>query len=91
VALGRLMSLSAAAGAQVLVETHSDHILNGIRLAVKEGVLHSDQAIVHFFSRNRETGIVKVETPRISRQGRLSFWPDGFFDQWEKSLDALLD
>ena len=91
VALGRLMSLTAATGVQVIVETHSDHILNGIRVAVKEGVLRPDQATVHFFKRDHDTGTAEVDTPRINPQGRLSFWPDGFFDQWDKSLDALLD
>lgn len=37
-AVARLTCAAAAAGTQVIVETHSDHILNGVRLAVKRGV-----------------------------------------------------
>ena len=33
-ALGTLISLAASGGTQVLLETHSDHVLNGIRLAL---------------------------------------------------------
>jgi predicted ATPase len=91
VAMGRLMALTAAIGVQVVVETHSDHVLNGIRIAVKQGVLPSGEALVHFFRRDAATGSAAIDSPVINEQGRLSFWPDGFFDQWDKSLDELLD
>ncbi len=91
VAMGRLMALTAAAGVQVVVETHSDHVLNGIRIAVKQGVLPPADALVHFFRRDAASGAAAIDSPAINEQGRLSFWPDGFFDQWDKSLDELLD
>lgn len=91
VAMGRLMALTAAAGVQVIVETHSDHVLNGIRIAVKQGILPPGDALVHFFRRDAATGSAAIDSPIINEQGRLSFWPDGFFDQWDKSLDELLD
>ena len=37
--MGRLLARVAAAGVQILVETHSDHVLNGLRLAVREQLL----------------------------------------------------
>ena len=91
VAMGRLMALTAAAGVQVVVETHSDHVLNGIRIAVKQGILKPEQSLVHFFRRDQASGAAVIDSPAINEQGRLSFWPDGFFDQWDKSLDELLD
>jgi predicted ATPase len=91
VVLGELLSLVAADGVQLLVETHSDHILNGIRLAVKNQRLLADSVALHFFTRSLKTGESDVQTPSILPDGRLSNWPKGFFDQWDKSLDALLD
>jgi len=90
VAMGRLMALAANTGVQVLVETHSDHVLNGIRLTVKNGELRPDQVAMHFFRRG-ENGVADIESPTMTGKGRLSFWPEGFFDQWDKSLDELLD
>lgn len=88
-AMGRLLALTAALGVQVIVETHSDHVLNGIRLAVKQGHLEPSRTLLHFFSRQPgEAGT--FETPTIAPDGRLSYWPSGFFDQWERSLDQLL-
>jgi predicted ATPase len=90
-AMGRLMALTAAAGVQVVVETHSDHVLNGIRLSIKERVLDPDSIATHFFTRNESTRAAAIESPSINQQGRLNFWPEGFFDEWDKSIDALLD
>ena len=88
--IGRLLALTAANNVQVIVESHSDHVLNGIRLAVKDGLLAPELAKLHFFSRNPGEAS-SYETPVLSAEGRLSYWPTGFFDQWEKSLDRLLD
>ncbi|MGF6227146.1 putative ATPase [Inquilinus ginsengisoli] len=90
VAIGRLLALTAAGGVQVIAESHSDHVLNGIRLAVKEGHLDPGNTMFHFF--HREPGNQSTfETPGLTKDGRLSYWPSGFFDQWERSLDQLLD
>lgn len=90
VAIGRLLALAAANRVQVIVETHSDHVLNGIRLAIKGGVLSPQRVKLHFFSRAPGRAS-EYETPVVGEDGRLSYWPEGFFDQWEKSLDRLLD
>ncbi|WP_082560734.1 AAA family ATPase [Caulobacter sp. Root487D2Y] len=90
VAIGRLLALTAAGGVQVIAESHSDHVLNGIRLAVKDGHLDAAATAFHFF--HREPGDQSTfETPSLTKEGRLSYWPSGFFDQWERSLDQLLD
>lgn len=89
-AIGRLLAAAAASGVQVIVETHSDHVLNGIRLAVKDSLLASEFVRLHFFSRDPGRAS-EYESPVLGPDGRLSYWPPGFFDQWERSLDRLLD
>ncbi|WP_089725370.1 AAA family ATPase [Candidatus Thiosymbion oneisti] len=86
--IGRLMALAAAAGVQVVVETHSDHVLNGIRIAVREGLLAPELAVFHYFTRT-EQGAVEIDSPRIDAEGKLDSWPEGFFDEGIKSLAAL--
>ena len=88
--LGRLMCLAAAGGTQVLVETHSDHVLNGVRIAAKEGVIERDRLRLHFFAR-APAGRMQVESPVVEANGRLSRWPHGFFDQWDLDLDRLVE
>lgn len=89
VAMGRLLAAAADHGAQIIVETHSDHVLNGIRIAVKQQQLDANHVKFHFFSRGSNFAS-EFETPILGSDGRLSYWPAGFFDQWENSLDQLL-
>lgn len=86
--IGRLIALVAAAGVQVILETHSDHVLNGIRIAVREGVLPAAEVALHYFSRS-DAGVVEVEKPRIDADGKIDKWPEGFFDEGIKSLASL--
>jgi predicted ATPase len=88
-AMARLTCAAAANGAQLVVETHSDHILNGVRLAVKRGLLPASDVVLHYFER-ADDGI-HIVTPELGSDGMLSEWPNGFFDEWGRSLDELLD
>lgn len=90
-ALGLLISLCAADGVQIIVETHSDHLLNGIRLAAKRRDISADNVQVHFFKRDVTTGRTICESPTLLQNGRFSDWPDGFFDEWGNALDELLE
>ncbi|WP_030859355.1 AAA family ATPase [Streptomyces sp. NRRL S-37] len=84
-----LACAAAASGAQIVMETHSDHVLNGLRLQVKNGRLAAGETAVHYFRRKGQT--TEVVSPVIGEDGTLSEWPEGFFDEWENSLDQLLD
>ncbi|MCK9259715.1 MAG: DUF3696 domain-containing protein [Azoarcus sp.] len=90
-ALGQLLARCAADGVQIVVETHSDHVLNGIRLAAKRAEIPNESVAVHFFSRDVESGESSITSPVLHANGRFSDWPDGFFDEWSKALDELLD
>lgn len=91
--LGELMALVVAQGVQILVETHSDHVLNGIRVAVKREMLDAENVkILYFYKDNEEKDEYrhKVKNPRLLKTGQLTEWPDGFFDEWENALLELL-
>jgi predicted ATPase len=90
--LGNLIARAAAAGAQLFIETHSDHIINGIRVAVKEGVLDEKQAQILFFDRiTTETEQYSKVTPiYFDKQGELSSYPIGFLDEWGNQLSKIM-
>lgn len=90
-AMGRMCAMAASGGAQVVVETHSDHVLNAVRLSVKRDDLDHEAVKLHFFS--REAGVLQpgLTTIDVSPDGMLPAWPRGFFDQWDRALDELLD
>ena len=84
--MGQFMADIARAGIQVLVETHSDHVLNGVRRAVKGGRVAADQVAIHFF-RPRSTELPQVQNPALDKDGNIDDWPEGFFDQFDKDAN----
>ena len=90
VAMGKFLAKAAASGIQIIIETHSDHILNGIRIAVKSGELTPGDLALHFFDRKKGESNSNRISPNIDKDGRLDQWPNGFFDEWEKGLTELL-
>ena len=90
VKMGELMASAASCGIQVVVETHSDHILNGVRTAVRQGTLAPEQLRLYFLDRRPDDISSQVISPRVDQNGRIDQWPDGFFDEWDKSLEKLL-
>ena len=89
--MGELISKACAGGVQVVVETHSDHLLNGIRLGVKNRIIDkSNVRLNYFYQEIVDKNIVhKKSSPAVLDDGSLSSWPDGFFDEWDKAIDAL--
>lgn len=88
--IGRFLAQVAADGVQVLLETHSDHVLNGIRVAIARGLaeIAPDQTFVHFFRAEDDEGPV-VQSIELDRTAQLSSWPSGFFDQTQIDLGTL--
>ena len=84
--MGQFLSEVARAGVQVILETHSDHVLNGVRRAVKAGQLPAEQVSIHFF-RPRSVDGVQVVSPILDNTGNIDAWPDGFFDQFDKDMN----
>ena len=86
--LAELAALAADFGVQVFVETHSDHFMDGVRIAVREGLIRPEATSLHYFERQDDRAI--VTSPKVDGDGRLSRWPAGFFDQHRENLSRLL-
>lgn len=89
--LGELIARAGAGGAQIIVETHSDHIINGIRISVKEKYIDKDDVQIAFFFKDESKGYCHTyQKLQVFEDGKLSTWPKGFLDEWEKALIDLL-
>jgi predicted ATPase len=90
--IAELLANAASKDVQIIVETHSDHFLNGLRLSVHSGNVAPDDIALHYFEREQTKYAIraKVSSPKIDRNGRIDFWPEGFFDESEKALRELL-
>lgn len=89
--LGELIAAAGAGGVQIFVETHSDHVMNGIRIATKKRILEPEKTKFFFFYKDiKDDYKHKVMNPVLDKNGRLSEWPEGFFDEWDNALLELL-
>ncbi|MGN2245641.1 DUF3696 domain-containing protein [Frateuria sp. GZRR35] len=87
--IGVFLAWLSSQGVQVVVETHSDHVLNGMRLAIaKFRYTRASDAIVHYFDEQESLGPT-VERLLFSETGSVSNWPSGFFDQYQLDVAAL--
>lgn len=89
--MGHFLSIVASSGVQVIVETHSDHVLNGIRLSVRNTSIKPEEVAIHFFNTRPRSADdpAHVVSPLMDKSGNLSDWPGGFFDQAENDLTQL--
>jgi predicted ATPase len=90
--LGKLISLVAQNDVQIIIETHSDHIVNGIRVGVKEEPSLKDKTTLFYFKkivdeREQYSSIIDI---RIDKNGTLSDYPENLLDEWSNQLSKLL-
>lgn len=96
--VGRFLGYMAAAGLQVVVETHSEHVVNGVRIAAleqrsREGQdisLSHDQVTINFFSDDGSNGMPQISSIVLNSRADLSHWPAGFFDQTQRDFVELM-
>lgn len=90
--IGHFLAHMAASGVHVIVETHSDHVLNGVRLALQKKTIPPEKVAIHFFNcpgANVFNAQAPIISPAVDGNGNLSEWPEGFFDQSEKDMASL--
>lgn len=86
--LGKFLALAAKNGVQVVIETHSEHIVDGCRIqAAKEK--QCENMKIMFFEKKENSSICKNIT--VEANGELEEWPSGFFDQKRQDLRELLE
>ena len=84
--MGQFVADAVRAGLQLIVETHSDHVLNGVRRAVKAERIPAEHVAIHFFRPRSDKGS-QVLSPVIDKTGNIDDWPEGFFDQFDKDAN----
>lgn len=84
--MGYFLGMMAAAGLRVVVETHSEHIVNGIRrAALVSGRLKSEDVNIYFFKNKSE-----IELIIMDEYGNLSDFPVDFFDQSRQDMLEII-
>lgn len=64
---------------QVIVETHSEHLLLRIRRRIADGHIPAEKVVILYV--DRQGAQSKVTQIDIDKKGVLSEWPEGFFEE----------
>lgn len=90
--LGKLIAKVAQNNVQVVIETHSDHILNGIRVAVKDSTIDKEKVVAFYFNKRVEEQeqYSEITHIRIDRNGSLSKYPENLLDEWSNQISKLV-
>lgn len=87
--MAKLISLCVEVGANILIETHSDHLFDGIRIAAKNIEKFNQVVQIHWFEQDQD-GNTEIYSPVLMEDGSVNEWPKGFFDQFEVNSSELL-
>ena len=72
---------------QILVESHSEHLLNRLQRRVAEEKIAADQTTL-YFCRNDE-GVSTIERLQMDEFGNITNWPENFFGDEMGDLFAM--
>lgn len=87
--IAELIARAAENGSQIICESHSDHIINGIRVAVKRRIINNDNLCVSYFSKSESQDTI-VQNISVDENGNLSDYPDGLLDEWGILMAELI-
>ncbi|MCQ2287248.1 MAG: DUF3696 domain-containing protein [Bacteroidales bacterium] len=93
--LANLICRVAQHGVQVILETHSDHIVNGVLVNCKKyekgeaGICKNNVAFYYLSGQNEKHESI-IEEVVLEKEGFFEYQPKGFFDQVEQDRDYLL-
>lgn len=63
---------------QIVLESHSEHLLRRLQRRIAEEQLRPDQAALYFCTTNKQ-GASQLETLQLDTYGNITNWPRGFF------------
>lgn len=85
--LSYLLAKLTGNGVQVFIETHSEHIVNGFRIAALKDDFSLNNNDLNIFFFNYDFSITQL---KIEKNGKIKNWPEGFFDQYQHELAEIL-
>lgn len=88
--IGKFLAAVAKSGTQVIIETHSEHVVNGVRLASLENVINHEDVVINFFNAPEDIDEQpNVDSIFLNDKADLEKWPVGFFDQQQQDIAEI--
>jgi len=88
--LMKLITKAVKSGIQILIETHSDHIINGALVALSQDKPFASAVKAYYFDRDEVKHVCVPTKLEILNDGRIKNPPKGFFDQIDIDMRTLM-
>ena len=93
--LMKLIVAAAQYGIQIIIETHSDFVLNGVLINAKnyergQKGIDKDNVIIYHFEKDLQTQLSTAVTIHVKENGELEKQPNDFFDQMSLDINSLM-
>lgn len=88
--VGEFLARAAEAGIQIIIESHSDHLMNGIRIACKHGIINPENVEMDLIITEDDGYTHSRRTIKLNEDGSVKNLVPGFFDEWENALTCLI-
>lgn len=88
--LAELLVCFAYLGKRIIIETHSDHLINRLRRLVAEDLTDQlcDKVGIMFVQQDGKGA--KIEALRVDKEGLIENWPDGFLAETAEDSEAII-
>ncbi|WP_411348667.1 DUF3696 domain-containing protein [Paenibacillus sp. WLX2291] len=87
--LTELFAFAASKNIRFIIETHSDHIFNGIRKSIFKDIIKVSEVAVYFFELDSYQSVSTLV--EFYENGNVVNHQNGLFDQFDDDLDELLE
>lgn len=84
--LARFLTKVSQNDVQIIIESHSEHFLNGLRISVYDEIIGNQELNILYFDKNSEDYFKKII---VDENGGIEDWPTNFFDQATRDLNHL--
>ena len=89
--LGYIFAKESYANLQLIIETHSEHIINGMLIGLKDKKIKREDININFFTKSNEIGENKNTPITLDKDDKIDIWPEGFMDQFTNDSYRILN
>lgn len=82
-----MLNVARARNVQVIVESHSEHLMRRLQRRVAEGEVTSEDVKLYFVRSDR--GVAQVSDLALNKWGEIENWPDEFFGDEMGEIAAI--
>lgn len=88
--MGKFLAMLADKGLHVVIETHSDHLLDGVQIYTTTHPEMREDVVIYNFGLNGDNNLV-INPIQMDEDFDYTMWPQGFMDQTNKNYVEFIN